>query len=140
MSAEQGGYQADKVTVTVAGLVITGFDDGQFFTAKFAQDKVVEFEGADGYAAFAEKPAMRMGEITISVAQTSLANNALRLKNALPTSLPIASFNPKGGETVSMPRARLKKEPEITYSNKIEMRKYTYVGQMVMSPAGFADL
>lgn len=72
----QGTYAAEKVVVTVGGVIVTGFDDGDFIEVSFANDRYVSKAGADGEVG-RSKTADRLGTITITLSATSMANDEL---------------------------------------------------------------
>ena len=72
----QGTYSAEQVIVTVGGVIVSGFTDGDFITASFSEDRYSAKAGADGEVA-RSKTASRMGTVEIVLAHTSAANAEL---------------------------------------------------------------
>lgn len=71
-----GTYAAEKVIVTVGGVIVTGFDDGDFIDVSYVNDRYTSKAGADGEVS-RSKTADRLGEITITLSATSKANDEL---------------------------------------------------------------
>lgn len=72
----QGTYSAEQVIITVGGVILSGWADGDFITAKYDEDRYSTMIGADGEIA-RSKTASRAGTIEIVLAHTSLANTEL---------------------------------------------------------------
>jgi len=72
----QGTYAAEKVIVTVGGVIVSGFTDGDFITVKYDEDRYMAKSGADGEVG-RSKNASRLGTIDIVLSSTSQANDEL---------------------------------------------------------------
>mgnify|MGYP001575771059 CR=1 FL=1 len=139
-----GSYSPNDVSVVVNGIPIQGFAEGSFVDFAFDTDAATMVEGADGFAAVAMKKGNRKATLTLSLMQTSMANNVLQ---ALLTSQQAASFagafpsiivlNAQGGELVQIPRAVIAKEPDVKYSGDIESREWKFVGQAKTETLGY---
>ena len=68
----QGTYAAEKVVITVGGVILTGTTDGDFVTAKYDEDRYTAKAGADGEVG-RSKTASRMGTIEIVLSSSSLS-------------------------------------------------------------------
>lgn len=139
-----GSYSPNDVAVSIDGVPITGFAEGSFIDAEFDTDAATMTEGADGNAAVAMKKGMRKGTVTLRLMQTALANNLLNTYLKAQQGAAFAGafpnfqvLNMQGGERVSMPRAVIAKEPQISYSDGIEAREWKIVGQMTVEPLGY---
>lgn len=71
-------YDPKKVVVTVGGVPLSGFADGTFITAARENDAFSKVSGADGIVSRA-KSNDKSGSITITLAQTSPANDYLSM-------------------------------------------------------------
>lgn len=72
----QGTYSAEQVIITVGGVIVSGFTDGDYVTCKYNDQRYTAKAGADGEVA-RSKTASRMGTIEIVLSHTSAANNEL---------------------------------------------------------------
>jgi hypothetical protein len=86
-------YNPDLVTITVAGVLIQGYADGEFVTIAQAADQFVDEVGTDGEVARSPTNDRRM-DITIKLIQTSQSNAVL-------SSLLNADLNNPNGQTFS---------------------------------------
>ena len=69
-------YSSKKVSVIVAGIIVTGLADGTFVMAERETDSFTKVVGADGEIARSAS-ANRSGTITITLMQTSTSNDLL---------------------------------------------------------------
>jgi len=127
----QGTYSAEKVIVTVGGVILSVFGDGDFVTAKFNQDRYVTKVGADGEVARA-KTADRTGTIEIVLSSTSKANmelsalfNLSMLSGVEPT-VPIGVVDLSGKALVAASRAWLKTTPDWVRGKEISEATWTF--------------
>ena len=100
-------------------------------------------QGPGGSVAVSRARGPRLGTLRLRVMQTSPSNSMLQaLCDAQDapgfSAYPIAQLhNLQGGENVIMPRAVITKEPEIGYSDGIEVREWTLKGLATQQAAGF---
>ena len=72
----QRTYDPQTVIITVGGVIVTGFTDGDFVTASYDEDRYMSKAGADGEVGRA-KNANRMGTFEITLMASSLANTEI---------------------------------------------------------------
>jgi hypothetical protein len=48
MSTETKNYDADQITIAIAGIPVTGYADGEFFTLEMETDSFTDTVGTDG--------------------------------------------------------------------------------------------
>ena len=76
MAEFQGTYSADKVIITVGPAILSGFADGDFVSASYAEDRATPKAGADGGVGVSRN-ASKLGTIVVTLSATSAANDAL---------------------------------------------------------------
>lgn len=126
-------YDPTKMVVTVGGVIVSGFADGDFITAKRDEDLYMKRVGADGHVARARN-ANKAGTIEIKLLQTSPAVNELAALVALDNFLfdgdillPIAIVNPgTGAEVVATTQAWLKTPPEMVFGKEVSDRTFVF--------------
>lgn len=126
----QGTYSAEQVIVTVGGVIVTGFGDGDFITAKHDEDRYTHKVGADGEVGRA-KNANRAGTIEIVLASTSRANRELGdlFKLSLmggtdePVSVSVADLS--GNSECYASTAWLKTSPDFSRGKEISEQTWT---------------
>lgn len=142
MPALIGSYSPQDVSITVNGTPLQGFAEGSMINFDFDTDAAIMTEGADGNASVAVKKGNRKGTLKVALMQTSLSNDVLTALN-LAQKVGTAAFfavqivNLQGGESLLIPRAVIGKEPTLSYTDQVESREWTIVGQANYQPAGF---
>jgi len=127
----QGTYAADKVIVTVGGVIVSGFADGDFLTASYEDDRYFPKVGSDGGVGIARN-ASRLGTIAITLSATSAANDALSaLFNldalaGVAVTLPIGVADLSGRTLLAAGNAWLQVTPEVTFGREIGDREWTF--------------
>lgn len=125
----QGTYAAEKVCVTVGGVIISGFADGDFITAAYDDDRFVKHVGADGEVSRA-KTASKSGTIEIVLSQTSKANDELNAIFGLASmagidpAVPVAVADLSGRSLVAASNAWLKTAPEMVFGKEVGERTW----------------
>ena len=120
----QGTYAAEKVVVTVGGVIITGFADGDFITAKYDEDRYIKKIGADGEVG-RSRTASRAGTIEIVVSATSKANDELSALfnfaqiGGIDPPVPIAVADLSGRALCLASKAWVKTAPDMKFSKEI---------------------
>lgn len=125
----QGTYAAEKVVVTVGGVIISGFGDGDFVTAAYDEDRFMKYVGADGEVG-RSKNASKAGTIEIVLSQTSKANDELNAIFGLSSmagidlAIPVAVADLSGRSLCFASKAWLKTSPEMIYGKEIGDRTW----------------
>jgi len=138
-----GSYSPNDIAIIVNGVPVSGYGDGDFVSAEYASDAAMLKEGADGSPAISYKRGARGGTITVTLLQTSMSNNYLssllfaqKSIGGASTTVPILVRNAQGGQTVSMVRAAIQKEPTVTFGPEVSTVEWTFIGQLVSEFAG----
>jgi hypothetical protein len=125
----QGTYAAEKVIVTVGGVIVTGFADGDFINVKYSEDRYISKAGADGEVG-RSKTASRLGEIEITVSGTSLANDELSAIfnlaqiGGIDPPIPFGVADLSGRSFAGASKAWIKSTPDLTFGKEISDRKW----------------
>jgi len=142
MAEFQGTYSADKVIVSVGSVPLSGFTDGDFITASYAEDRATPKAGADGGVGVSRN-ASRLGTIVITLSATSAANDALSALfniGSLTTNivtLPISVIDLSGRTVISGANCWLQVSPEATFGKEIGDREWTFgAADLVMFMGG----
>ena len=138
----QGTYAPEKVVVTVGGVTVSGFADGDFITAAYDEDRYFKRVGSDGEVGRA-KNASKAGTIEIVLSQTSGANDELNAIFGLSAlagidaAVPVAVADLSGRSLVFASKAWLKTAPEMIMSKEIGDRTWVLdCADMVFSHGG----
>jgi len=126
-------YDPSKLTVIVGGVIVSGFSDGDFITAKRDEDLYMKRVGADGHVARARN-GNKSGTIEIKLLQSSPAVNEIAALVALDNFLfdgdiliPIAIVSPgDGAELVAATQAWLKTPPEMVFGKEVGERTFIF--------------
>lgn len=126
-------YDPSKLTVIVGGVIVTGFSDGDFITAKRDEDLYMKRVGADGHVA-RSRNGNKSGAIEIKLLQSSPAVNELAALVALDNFLfdgdiliPISIVSPgNGAELIGANQAWLKTPPEMVFGKEVNERSFIF--------------
>ena len=126
-------YDPTKLTVIVGGVIVTGFSDGDFITAKRDEDLYMKRVGADGHVARARN-GNKSGTIEIKLLQSSPAVTQLSSLVALDNFffdgdilIPIAIVSPgDGAELVASTQSWLKTAPEMVFGKEVGERTFVF--------------
>lgn len=126
-------YDPTKLSVIVGGVIVSGFIDGDFITAKRDEDLYMKRVGADGQVARARN-ANKSGTIEIKLLQGSPAVTELSALVALDNFMfdgdiliPIAIVSPgDGAELVASTQSWLKSPPEMSFGKEIGERSFVF--------------
>ena len=127
----QGTYAADKIVVTVGGVICSGFTDGDFVTAEYNNDRYGMMVGADGEVGRSKNPG-RDGIITIVLAGSSKANDALSaLENleslsGVDAPIPIGIADLSGRTVIGASKAWLQTAPAVSFGAEITEREWVF--------------
>lgn len=138
----QGTYAAEKVIVTVGGVIVSGFDDGDFVTVKYSEDRYTAKAGADGEVG-RSKTASKMGEIEIVLSATSKANDELSALfnlaqiGGIDPAIPIGIADLSGRSFAAASNAWIKTSPDMVFGKEIGSRTWTLqAADLVISYGG----
>lgn len=122
-------YSGRDHTVSVFGVLLDGFSDGDVVTVKKTNPYVVGKVGVDGEGVLSSQYADQMYEITISLLATSTANAVLSAAVALAENGqgPIAVRNTRGADTFASPRAAISMPPEFKVAKEVPDNVWTFV-------------
>ena len=125
-----GSYDPSQVVVTIGGVIVTGFSDGDSIIARMAEDKYFTRVGTDGGVARARN-ASAMGEIEIKLLQTSGANAALSalfntddLVNGGLAVIPVSVVDGSGASLAAASQAWVKSIPEMVLGKEVSERTW----------------
>jgi hypothetical protein len=120
----QRTYDPQTVIITVGGVIVSGFTDGDFVTAEYDEDRYMVKSGADGEVGRA-KNASRMGTITVTLMSSSLANHELsaifnlEMLGGLDLVIPIGIADLSGTSAVAASKCWIKKAPPFTRGKEV---------------------
>ena len=142
--ADVSTYDPTKLVVIVGGVIVSGFIDGDFITAKRDEDLYMKRVGADGHVARARN-ANKSGTIEITLLQSSPAVNELAALVALDNFyfdgdvlIPISILSPgSNSELVVSTQSWLKTPPEMVFAKEVSDRKFVFdCGDLKLSLGG----
>ena len=126
----QGTYAAEKVIVTVGGVIVNGWTDGDFLTVKYDEDRYTHKAGADGEVGRA-KTASRAGTIEMTLSATSTANDELSLLfnlaniGGIDPPIPVGIADLSGRSFAGAAKAWIKTAPDMTFGKEVGERVWT---------------
>ena len=131
--ADTSTYDPTKLVVIVGGVIVSGFIDGDFITAKRDEDLYMKRVGADGHVARARN-ANKSGSIEITLLQSSPAVNEIAALVALDNFffdgdilIPISILSPgTNAELVVSTQSWLKTPPEMVFAKEVSDRKFIF--------------
>ncbi len=133
MAAElTGSYDPSQVIVTVGGVIVSGFSDGDHIIARRNEDAYSMRAGNDGSVGRARNANMS-GEFEFKLLQTSGANAALSslvatddlTNQGLPT-FPISIFDGSGASLATASQCWIKTVPEMTFGKEVGERVWVF--------------
>ena len=131
--ADTSTYDPTKLVVIVGGVIVSGFIDGDFITAKRDEDLYMKRVGADGHVARARN-GNKSGSIEITLLQSSPAVNEIAALVALDNFfydgdilIPISILSPgTNAELVVSTQSWLKTPPEMVFAKEVSDRKFIF--------------
>lgn len=126
-----GTYDPSKVIVTIGGVIVSGFGDGDFITAKYDEDRYKKYSGADGEVS-RSKTASRAGSVEVVLAQTSKANDELSalfnlaLFGGTDGVFPIGVADLSGRTVIAAAKCWIKTAPDATFGVEVTDRTWTF--------------
>jgi hypothetical protein len=126
-------YDPTKLTVIVGGVIVSGFSDGDYITAKRDEDLYTKRVGADGHVARARN-GNKSGTIEIKLLQGSPAVSEIAQLVALDNFLfdgdvliPISIVSPgTAAELVVSTQSWLKTAPEMVFGKEVGERTFVF--------------
>lgn len=126
-------YDPSKLTVIVGGVIVSGFSDGDYITAKRDEDLYTKRVGADGHVARARN-GNKSGTIEIKLLQGSPAVSEIAALVALDNFLfdgdvliPISIVSPgTAAELVVSTQSWLKTAPEMVFGKEVGERTFVF--------------
>lgn len=124
----QGTYDPSKVIITIDGVSLHGFADGDFLTAKLDEDRYAKLKGIDG-------------EISRVLNNSTSGTLEFTLSSASAVNYELNGFNPEFGYLKTYPitiadlsgktvcgaeNAWLKKTPDLTFGKEIGEYKWVF--------------
>lgn len=127
----QGTYAADKVVITIGAVILSGWTDGDYVTAEYAEDRSFSKAGADGEVGRSLNPS-RLGTIEVTLSATSGANDQLSAQFGLANlasitaAFPITVIDLSGRTVIGATKGWLKTAPPVTLGKEIGDRVWTF--------------
>ena len=126
-------YDPTKLSVIIGGVIVSGFIDGDYITAKRDEDLYTKRVGADGHVV-RSRNGNKSGTIEVKLLQSSPSVNEIAALVALDNFMfdgdvliPIAIVNPgDGAELVATTQAWLKTAPEMTFGKEVGERSFVF--------------
>lgn len=126
-------YDPTKLTVIVGGVIVSGFSDGDYITAKRDEDLYTKRVGADGHVARARN-GNKSGTIEIKLLQGSPVVSEIAALVALDNFLfdgdvliPISIVSPgTAAELVVSTQSWLKTAPEMVFGKEVGERTFVF--------------
>lgn len=127
-----GSYDPSQVIVTVGAVILSGFSDGDYVTARRSEDVYFTRVGADGGVARARN-SNKMGEFEFKLLQTSAVNDLLSaliavddLVNDGKAIFPIGVVDGSGRSLATASKCWVKSIPEMTMSKEVGERIWVF--------------
>lgn len=128
----QGSYDPSQVSVIVAGVILTGFSDGDFIMCEREEDNFFKKVGAQGDVGRARN-ANKSGSFTFKLLSTSPANTELSSLAAIDDLVndglavfPIAVVDGSGADLAIATQCWLKKAPNINMGKEVGEREWIF--------------
>lgn len=123
-----GTYVPEKVSVVIAGHIVSGYADGSFVEVDYTNDRISMTKGADGETARVIT-SDDSGSVTIRLQQTSLSNDvlsALYEADIISHSgvFPLVVSDDNGNTKVFSDAAWIKKLPTTSFGTELEDREW----------------
>lgn len=127
-----GSYDPQQVIVTVGGVILSGFSDGDSIIARRAEDEYFTRVGTDGGVARARN-ASKLGEFEFKLLQTSSANDLLSaliatddLTNSGQAVVAISVFDGSGRSLAVATECWIKTLPEAVFGKEVSERVWVF--------------
>lgn len=123
-------YDPKSVYFSYAGNLLTGYADGDFFSAKRTSDSQSLTVGAGGEGCFI-KSADRSGEVTLTLLRSSRSNDILsalyKQQEILPVPQPLFAKDGLGTSIVSGVEALIKKMPDLSFAKDMSTVEWVFL-------------
>jgi hypothetical protein len=125
----QGTYAAEKVIISIGGVTVSGFTDGDFVTVKYDESRYTKKAGADGEVG-RSKNASRAGSVEIGLSGTSAANDELSALfnlaqiGGIDPPIPVSVADLSGRSLASCSNAWIKDTPDLVFGKDITDRTW----------------
>lgn len=123
-------YDANAIVIYFAGITISGFADGEFYSIEATADAFDWVVGTDGEVAWS-KTNDRRAIVTLKLLQTSIANAALstiiNTDRDAPNGAGVGSFlmqDLQGGTIVQAAQARIMRHPDASLDRTAKPREW----------------
>lgn len=127
-----GSYDPSQVVVTVGGVIVSGFSDGDSIIARRSEDSYFMRVGTDGGVARARN-SNKTGEFEFKLLQTSAANDLLSglvgvedLTNEGLNLFPIGVVDGSGRSLAVATQCWIKTVPEATFGKEVSERIWVF--------------
>jgi hypothetical protein len=127
----QGTYAAEKVIISIGGVTMSGFTDGDFVTVKYDEDRYTKKAGADGEVG-RSKNASRAGSVEVVLSGTSAANDEMSALfnlaqiGGIDPPVPITVADLSGRSLASASNAWIKTVPDLVFGKDITDRSWVF--------------
>jgi len=124
----QGTYDPSKVIITIDGVNVHGFKDGDFLLAKYDEDRYTKIKGIDGEVGRI-KTLSKSGSIEFTLAAASKANDELNNFNpdfGYVGVYPIAISDLSGRTVLQASKSWLKTAPEVVKGKEVGEYKWVF--------------
>lgn len=124
----QGTYDPSKVIITIDGVSLHGFGDGDFFTAEFDEDRYTKVKGVDGEVGRIANLSTS-GKLEFTIMASSAVNDELNKFNpdyGYIGVAPIAITDLSGRTVINAYKSWLKAPPPITSGKDVGERKWVF--------------
>ncbi|MBX9771684.1 MAG: DUF3277 family protein [Candidatus Obscuribacterales bacterium] len=125
-----GTYDPAKVILSISGVSVHGFSDGDFIKAKYDEGRYFKTKGVDGEVGRAENNS-KAGTIEITVSSTSSSNDELSsilggVIDGDKKPFPISIKDLSGRSVAEASLCWIKESPEMTFSKEITDRTWVF--------------
>jgi hypothetical protein len=127
-----GSYNPAALIVTIGGVIVSGFSDGDHVVCEREEDNFSKRVGNDGAVGRARNP-NKSGTVTVTLLQTSAANDALSalvaaddLINDGLVLFPITVADGSGRSLAAATQCWIKKIPNLTFGREVGDREWVF--------------
>lgn len=124
----QGTYNAEKVIITIDGVIVHGFADGDFLTARYDEDRYTKIKGVDGEVGRIQTLS-KAGSIEFTLSSASKANDELNNFNpdyGYIGVAPISISDLSGRTVIQCSKSWLKTAPEIGMGKEVGELRWVF--------------
>ena len=124
----QGTYDASNVIITIDDVIVHGFADGDFLSAKYDDDRYTKIKGIDGEVGRV-RSVSKSGTIEFTLMASSGANDELNSFNpdfGYIGTFPMTVSDLSGRTVITTPKAWLKVPPPVEMGKEIGESKWIF--------------